>query len=82
MAYVYCRNINVAYFDGLSLYKEQYGASFTYNKKGNVISVTDADGKSRKFKYDDNDNLVSMTDVKGKEFKYEYDAKKNVSTPR
>ena len=79
VAYVYCRNINVAYFDGLSLYKEQYGASFTYDKKGNVISVTDADGKSRKFKYDDNDNLVSMTDVKGKEFKYEYDAKKNVT---
>lgn len=79
VAYVYCRNINVAYFDGLSLYKEQYGASFTYDDKGNVISVTDADGKSRKFKYDDNDNLVSMTDVKGKEFKYEYDSKKNVT---
>lgn len=79
VSYVYCHNINVAYFDGMSLYKEQYGASFTYDEKGNVISVTDADEKSRKFKYDDNDNLISMTDIKGKEFKYEYDSKKNIT---
>ena len=25
VSYVYCHNVNVAYFDGLSLYKEQYG---------------------------------------------------------
>ncbi|MDY3765178.1 MAG: hypothetical protein SO016_00560, partial [Lachnospiraceae bacterium] len=79
VSYVYCHNVNVAYFDGLSLYKEQYGASYTYDEKGNVISVTDADGKSRSFEYDDNDDLISMTDVKGKKFKYNYDSRHNIT---
>ena len=79
VSYVYCHNANIAYFDGLSLYREQYGASYTYDDKGNVISVTDADGKSRKFEYDANDDLISMTDVRGKNFKYTYDSKHNIT---
>ncbi|MCI7814168.1 MAG: DNRLRE domain-containing protein, partial [Robinsoniella sp.] len=79
VSYVYCHNANIAYFDGLSLYREQYGASYTYDDKGNVISVTDADGKSRKFEYNDNDDLISMTDVRGKNFKYTYDSKHNIT---
>lgn len=41
VAYTYCHNANIAYFDGLALYKENFGCSYTYDDENNLISVKD-----------------------------------------
>ena len=37
----YGNNANTVWFDGIQLFKEQFGASYTYDEDGNVVSVTD-----------------------------------------
>lgn len=82
IGFAYCRNGNIGYFDGLALYKEAFGTSFTYDKDGNVVSVTDQAKKSGKFEYDSAGNLKKMIDPKGNQFTYTYDGKHNVKTAR
>ena len=41
IGFCYGNNSNQAYFTGLGLYKEEYGTSFAYDDKGNVVKVTD-----------------------------------------
>ena len=33
----YSNNVNTAYFDGIQLFKEAFGSSYTYDDKGNEI---------------------------------------------
>jgi RHS repeat-associated protein len=75
----YLNNANIGYFDGIQLYKEEFGNSYTYDDKGNLISVEDNAKKKSKFEYDTNNNLVKSIDPKGSEFKYEHDSKHNVT---
>ena len=39
VSYIYGKNENIAYFDGLAFYKEEFGASYTYDDKGNVLNT-------------------------------------------
>lgn len=80
VSYTYCHNANVAFFDGLSLYREQFGQSYTYDAKGNLISVVDSQKKNHKFEYNTSDELTGITDPKGNKFTYKYDAKGNVTS--
>ena len=41
ISYVYSHNANIAFFDGISLYREAFGQTYTYNKDNEVTSVVD-----------------------------------------
>lgn len=55
----YEKNVNYADFDGLTLYKEEFGNTFTYDENGNVTAVKNLASKQAKAEYDDCDNLIS-----------------------
>ena len=80
ISYTYCYNANVAFFDGLSLYREEFGQSFTYDDKNNLISVINAQKKNHKFEYNENDDLTGITDPKGSKYTYTYDKNGNVKS--
>ena len=79
IGFCYGSNSNNAYFTGLGLYKEEYGTSFAYDDKGNVVKVTDQAKKNSSFEYDTADNLKKLMDPKGNAFKYDYDKKHRVT---
>ena len=79
IGFAYGSNSNNAYFTGLGLYKEEYGTSFAYDDKGNVVKVTDQAKKNSSFEYDTADNLKKLMDPKGNAFKYDYDKKHRVT---
>ena len=55
----YEKNVNYADFDGMTLYKEEFGNTFTYDDDGNVTAVKDLVGQKAKAQYDDYNNLIS-----------------------
>ncbi|WP_082206913.1 hypothetical protein [Clostridium sp. BL8] len=69
----YYQNLGNAYFDGIQLYKEEFGTSYQYDSKGNVISTADLAKQNSKFQYDGNNDLTTSIDPKGSSFTYEYD---------
>ena len=79
ISYTYCHNANLAFFDGLSLFREEYGQTYVYDKDNNVVSVTDAQKQTQKFEYSSSQDLTGMTDARGNKFTYEYDSSHNVT---
>ena len=77
IAYYY--NDNNAYFDGIQLFKEEFGSSYTYDEDGNVVSVKDAQGKKTSYEYSNN-NLTKEVLPNGAEMEYTYDDWHNVKT--
>ncbi|CDM67294.1 Hypothetical protein CM240_0115 [Clostridium bornimense] len=67
--------VNPIYFDGIQLFKEEFGDSYTYDDKGNVVSVKDVSKEENTFKYDGNNNLIKTTTPQGTSFNYKYDDK-------
>lgn len=65
VAYTYCHNANIAYFDGLALYKENFGCSYTYDDENNLISVKDLQEQVTKFEYNSKSDMTGITDAKG-----------------
>ena len=78
IAYDY--NVNTAYFDGIQLYKEQFGNSYTYDEDGNVVSVVDLQKKTTTYEYDSNNNLTQMLQDNVAKMTYTYDDYHNVLT--
>ena len=76
IAYDY--NANTAYFDGIQLYKEMFGNSYTYDGNGNIISVKDLQSKTTTYEYTNND-LTKERLPSGAVLTYEYDAYHNVT---
>ena len=74
----YGYNENTAYFDGIQLFKEMFGSSYTYDADGNVISVVDLQNKTTSYQYTNN-NLTKMTLPSGASQEYEYDTYHNVT---
>lgn len=79
VSYTYCHNANIAFFDGLSLFREEFGQSYTYDENNNLVSVIDARKQASQFEYNSTDDMVGITDAKGNKFTYEYDGKHNVT---
>jgi len=78
---VYEDNVNKAYFDGLHLYKEEFGYSYVYDEDGNVKSATDARSASTTYAYADNGvDLTQMNLPGGASYEYTYDSWHNVKT--
>ncbi len=76
---VFNNNANTVYFDGLQLFKEEFGVSYTYDDEGNVISVVDLQQKNTTYEYSNNDLTKIMQDGKAK-MEYTYDDYHNVLT--
>ncbi len=74
---IYYNNANPAYFDGIQLYKEEFGKSYTYDEKGNVTLTEDIVKNRSTYQYNNNNDLINSIDPKGGQFKYEYDGKHN-----
>ncbi|MDW8803225.1 cell wall associated protein, partial [Clostridium sp. A1-XYC3] len=75
----YYNNLNEAYFTDFQLYKEEYGASYTYDEKGNVISVQSLAKEKSSFNYDGNNNLKSVVTPTNGVYEYKYDSKRNLT---
>ena len=76
---VYERNANTVYFDGIQLYKEEFGSSYTYDKDGNVISVRDLQNQTTQYEYQSNDLTKAILPT-GAALTYTYDSHHNVQT--
>ncbi|MEG0773891.1 DNRLRE domain-containing protein [Clostridium sp.] len=69
----YYQNTSTVNFDGIQLYKEEFGTSYQYDSKGNVVSTQDLAKQNSNFQYDGNNDLINSVDPKGNSFVYEYD---------
>lgn len=76
IAYTYCHNANMAYFDGMALYREGFGNTYTYDENNDLIAVTDLQEQTMKFEYNSQSDVIGITDAKGNKFTYEYDDEK------
>ena len=79
MSAVYGNNVNTVLFDGIQLYKEEFGNSYTYDADGNVISVTDLQKQTTTYEYANNDLTKVIQNGKAK-MTYTYDDHHNVKT--
>ena len=71
MAYDY--NLNTAYFDGIQLFKERFGNSYTYDADGNIKSVTDLQKQTTSYEYDTNNNLTKIIQDNKAKMTYTYE---------
>ena len=76
---LYSYNANVVYFDGIQLFKEEFGHSYVYDANGNVTSVTDLQKQTTTYEYSSN-NLTKMTLPSGAAQTYTYDSYHNVKS--
>ena len=76
---LYDCNANVVYYDGMQLFKEEFGHSYVYDANGNITSVTDLQKKNTTYEYANN-NLTKITLPSGAKQTYTYDSYHNVST--
>ncbi len=74
----YSNNANEVMFDGIQVYKEEFGETYQYDSKGNLVSAVDLNKQNSKFEYNGNNNLIQATDPKGNKFTYQYDGKNNI----
>lgn len=77
---MYDYNMNTVYFDGIQLYREEFGTSYTYDDKGNVISVVDLQKQNTTYEYDANNNLKKIIQDNKAKMTYTYDNYHNVLT--
>ena len=74
---VYSYNVNTVMFDGLQLFKESFGSSYTYNADGKLTSVIDLQNSATSYEYTDN-NLTKILENNKAKMRYEYDSWHNV----
>ena len=66
-------NANHVFFDGLQLYKEEFGESYTYDEDtGNVTEVRDVLGQVTKYEYNYSNDPILTYRPDGVEIEYEY----------
>ena len=79
VAYDY--NANTVYFDGIQLYKEEFGTSYTYDDNGNITSVTDLQKQATTYEFDQTTNdLLRIIQDGATKMAYTYDSYHNVLT--
>ena len=77
----YNYNRNTAYFDGIQLFKEEFGQSYVYDDDGNVVSSTDLQGQKTTYEYTAN-QLTKAILPNGVIEEYTYDSYNNVKTAK
>ena len=76
---VYDYNVNTAYFDGIQLYMDGFGAKIEYDENGNVVSILSSMNQKDEYEYEDNDLTKEILST-GAELTYTYDDYHNVLT--
>ena len=77
----YSFNANSAKFDGIQLFKEEFGTSYTYDEDGNVTSVVDLQKKNTTYEYNGNGDVTKiLEDNKAKVTYTYYENSHNVET--
>ncbi len=77
---VFDYNVNTVYFDGIQLFKETFGQSYTYDDDGNITSVTDLQNQRTDHIFDSDNHLIKTFLPSGAELTYTYDDHHNVLT--
>ena len=77
---LYDYNMNDVYFDGIQLYKEEFGNSYTYDENGNVTSVRNLQSQNTTYEYNEDNELAKAILPEGMELTYTYDDYHNVLT--
>ncbi len=72
-------NVNHVCFDGIQLFKEEFGSSYTYDD-GNVISVKDLQGKTTNYEYNTKGDVSKILQDNKAKMTYTYDDYHNVKT--
>ena len=75
----YSMQANKAYFDNISLVKEPV-ASYTYDSKGNLISVSANAQQKSSLEYNADNQITKSVDPKGGEYTYSYDDNSRLSS--
>ncbi|MBO5097888.1 MAG: RHS repeat protein, partial [Agathobacter sp.] len=60
----YNNNVNDVYFDGIQLYREEFGERYDYDEDGNLSEVIDVLGRKTTYEYANND-LVKVIEPSG-----------------
>ena len=76
---VYDYNANTVYFDGIQLFKEEFGTSYAYDDNGNATTVVDLQKQTTTQEYDAN-NLTAVIQNDQVKMTYTYDDYHNVLT--
>ena len=71
---------NQVSFDGIQLFKEEFGNSYTYDDDGNVVSVVDLQKQNTTYEYDEDGNLTEILQDNKAKMTYTYDSNHNVLT--
>jgi len=77
---LYVHGANTVWFDGIQLYKETFGSSYTYDDNGNATSVIDLQKQATTYEYDTNNNLTKILQDNKAKVTYTYDDYHNVKT--
>ncbi|HEY9062031.1 MAG TPA: DNRLRE domain-containing protein [Pseudobacteroides sp.] len=72
MTACYYNNLNIVYFDGFQLYKEEFGYSYTYDNKGNVSTVTGLNQDKTSNTYNATNDLTNSLSPMGNETRTDY----------
>ncbi|MDT8719689.1 discoidin domain-containing protein, partial [Clostridium sp. 19966] len=75
---LYTNNCNMAYFDNIQVYKEEFGSSYSYDSKGNLVSIQAVANQNSQNEFNSNNDLVKAVDPKGNQFTYNYDSNHNI----
>lgn len=75
----YSAESNTAWFDGIQLFREEFGESFSYDANGNLKTARDLQNKNEQYSYSNND-LVKYVTPDLREYTYTYDSKHNLKT--
>ena len=75
----YDYNVNFALFDGIQLFKEEFGTSYEYDENGNLTSVTDLQKQNTTYEYQNN-NLTKIIQNGSTKMTYGYDTYGNVTS--
>ena len=78
LAYDY--NMNSVCFDGIQLFREEFGNSYTYDANGNVTMSKDVEGEKTTYTYNSNNDLTKAVLPTGVTTEYTYDDHHNVKT--
>jgi len=74
----YANNMNEVIFDGVQLYKEEFGTVYKYDANGNLTSTSDTLGLSTQYQYNTSNDLIKTINPNTGEDNYVYDDKHNL----
>ena len=79
VSYQYCHQSSNVWMTGLSLFREEFGRSYTYDSDGNITRTADIEKNMARFEYSASQDLTGLIDPKGHRDSFVYDPNHNVT---